>query len=190
MGESTYRMVRWGKDLEIWMPEGRDFRSPNTMEDGPDKTIWGAEQMAWFQKTLAASDATFKILVSPTPAVGPDRTNKRDNHSNKAFTHEGSRLRRWLASQKNTYVVCGDRHWQYVSADAETGLREYSCGPASNEHAGGWSNDQRYPEHVYLNVTGGFLAVTIDREDGQPVATFRHYSVDGEVLNEDRRAAE
>ncbi|MCP5111765.1 MAG: alkaline phosphatase [bacterium] len=190
MGESTYRRVRWGKDLEIWMPEGRDFRSPNTMEDGPDKTIWGAEQMAWFQKTVTASDATFKILVSPTPVVGPDRTNKRDNHSNKAFTHEGSRLRRWLASQKNTYVVCGDRHWQYVSADAETGLREYSCGPASNEHAGGWSNDQRYPEHVYLNVTGGFLAVTIDREDGQPVATFRHYSVDGEVLNEDRRAAE
>ncbi len=36
-----YRTVRWGKDLQIWMVEGRDFRSPNTMSDGPEKTIWG-----------------------------------------------------------------------------------------------------------------------------------------------------
>ena len=187
MGESTYRTRRWGRDLQIWMVEGRDFRSPNTAPDGPDKTIWGAEQKEWFKRTVAASDATFRILISPTPLVGPDRTNKKDNHANKSFATEGAELRQFIASQKNMYVVCGDRHWQYVSADAKTGVREYSSGPASNEHAGGWTNDQRYPEHVYLNVTGGFLAVTIDREDGQPVATFRHYSVDGEMLNEDRR---
>ncbi|MDB6006750.1 MAG: hypothetical protein JWR15_3737, partial [Prosthecobacter sp.] len=24
--------------------DGRDYRSPNKMPDGPDKTIWGAEQ--------------------------------------------------------------------------------------------------------------------------------------------------
>jgi alkaline phosphatase D len=87
------------------------------------------------------------------------------------------------------YVICGDRHWQYVSVDAKTGVREYSCGPASNEHAGGWSNDKRYPEHQYLNVTGGFLAVTVDRTQGKPTLTFRHYSVDGEILNEDRPTA-
>ncbi|MCB1122431.1 MAG: alkaline phosphatase D family protein, partial [Verrucomicrobiae bacterium] len=47
MGDKTYRTVRWGKDLQIWMMEGRDFRSPNTMPDGPDKSIWGEEQKAW-----------------------------------------------------------------------------------------------------------------------------------------------
>jgi len=35
-------------------------------------------------------------------------------------------------------------------------------------------------------VTGGFLAVKVDREEGQPTATFTHYSVKGEVLNEDK----
>jgi alkaline phosphatase D len=190
MGDRTYRTVRWGKDLQIWMVEGRDFRSANDMPDGPDKTIWGAEQMAWFQRTVEESDATYRILISPTPVVGPDRTNKKDNHSNKSFAYEGGKLREFLGSQKNMYVVCGDRHWQYVSQDKATGVREYSCGPASNEHAGGWSNDQRYPEHEYLNVTGGFLAVSVEREGDTPVAVFRHYSVDGEVLNEDRRAVE
>ena len=189
MGERTWRTFRWGKDLQIWLVEGRDFRSPNTMPDGPDKTIWGQEQKAWFKRTVRESDATFRILISPTPVVGPDRTNKHDNHSNKDFAHEGNELREFISKQKNMYVICGDRHWQYVSVDAKTGAREYSCGPASDKHAGGWSNDQRYPEHQYLSVIGGFLAVTVDRSGDKPIVTFRHYGVDGDILNEDRLAA-
>ncbi len=189
MGKRTYRTFRWGKDVQIWLVEGRDFRSANTMDDGPDKTIWGAEQKAWFKRTVGQSDATFRMLISPTPLVGPDRTNKNDNHANAGFTYEGDELRQFISKQKDMYVICGDRHWQYVSVDAKTGVREYSCGPASNEHAGGWSNDKRYPEHQYLNVTGGFLAVTVDRPQGKPTLTFRHYSVDGEILNEDRLTA-
>ena len=189
MGDKTYRTVRWGKDLQIWLVEGRDYRSANTMEDGPDKTIWGAEQMAWFKRTVEESDATFRILISPTPVVGPDRVNKRDNHSNAAFAHEGNLLREFIASLDNMVVVCGDRHWQYVSVDQTHGVREYSSGPATDRHAGGWSNDKRMPEHQYLNVIGGFLEVTVEREDGLPVLIARHHGVDGQVLNEDRIAA-
>jgi len=190
MGTRTYRTVRWGKDLQMWLVEGRDYRSPNTMRDGPEKTIWGAEQKAWFKRTVQASDAAFRILISPTPLVGPDRQNKRDNHANVCFKHEGDELRRFIATQKDMVVLCGDRHWQYVSVSAETGVREYCCGPASNEHAGGWSNDQVTPEHRYLNVIGGFLAVTVDRSDGAPTMTLRHHDVDGAVLHEDRRVAQ
>lgn len=190
MGEKTYRTVRWGKDLQVWMVEGRDFRSPNTAPDGPDKTIWGAEQKAWFKRTVEASDATFKVLISPTPIVGPDRESKNDNHANEGFTHEGNEIRQFLAGQKNMYVVCGDRHWQYVSVDAESGVREYSSGPGSDEHAGGFRDDLRTDEHQYLNIVGGFLAGTVDREGDRPVLTFRHYSVDGKVLNEDRLPAQ
>ena len=43
MGESTFRTYRWGKDLQIWLTENRDFRSPNRMPDGPNKTILGQE---------------------------------------------------------------------------------------------------------------------------------------------------
>ena len=42
-------------------------------------------------------------------------------------------------------------------------------------------------QFLFINLIGGFLAVTVEREGDAPVATFRHYSVDGEVLNEDRR---
>lgn len=188
MGEKTYRTYRWGKDLQVWFVEGRDFRTSNDMPDGPDKTIWGKEQKEWFKRTVAESDATFRVLVSPTPIVGPDRSSKNDNHANAGFKHEGDELRGFMAAQKNMVVACGDRHWQYVSVDPATGLREYSCGPASTEHAGGWPKDNKRPEHQYLNVTGGFLAITVTRENGTPILIAHHYSVDGELLNEYRFA--
>jgi len=183
--DKTYRTYRWGKDLQIWIMEGRDYRSPNTDPDGPEKTIWGKEQKAWLYKTVIESDAAFKILISPTPIVGPDRLSKSDNHSNNNFSHEGDEIRHFIAAQKNMYVVCGDRHWQYISRDAETGIKEYSCGPASNAHAGGWSNEMLMPEHQYLNVTGGFLTGLAIRIDNDPFLIMSHYSVDGQILNSD-----
>jgi len=191
MGDTTYRTRRWGQDLQIWLVEGRDFRSPNTMTDGPSKTIWGKAQKDWFKRTVAASDATFKILISPTPVVGPDRDKKNDNHANKGFTHEGDELRQFIASQKNLVVVCGDRHWQYMSVHPATGVREYSCGPASNQHAGGWQQSDLRPEyHKYLNVVGGFLSATVDRESVSPKLSFRYHDVAGKVLFQDHLASE
>ncbi len=185
MGEKTHRTVRWGKDLQIWLVEGRDFRSPNNMPDGPGKTIWGAEQKQWFFDTVSASDATFRILISPTPIVGPDRGSKNDNHANKGFTHEGDELRAFIGKQKNMFIICGDRHWQYVSKDPKTKVKEYSCGPTSDIHAGGFSKKNRSPMHQYLNVKGGFLSVLIERDWDKPIAVFRHHGVNGSVLNED-----
>lgn len=185
MREKTYRTIRWGKDLQVWLVEGRDYRSPNVMVDGPDKTIWGKEQMEWFKTTVVASDATFKVLISPTPIVGPDRIgNKSDNHANEAFSYEGDSLRKFISEQKNMVTVCGDRHWQYVSKDADTGILEFSCGPGGNDHAGGWDQGNTLPEHIYLNVVGGFLEGEVSQIDGEPKLIFRHYNPDGDLLNE------
>ncbi len=184
MGDKTYRTIRWGKDLQIWLPEGRDFRSDNTAPDGPQKTIWGKEQMEWFKRTVKESDATFKVLISPTPIVGPDRGNKNDNHANIGFKYEGDMLRKFISEQKNMVTVCGDRHWQYISKDAESGLLEFSCGPGSNAHAGGWKQEDKLPEHIYLNVVGGFLEGSVSQTGGKPALIFRHYNPDGKLLNE------
>lgn len=188
MGESTFRTIRWGRDLQIWLVEGRDFRSDNRMPDGPDKTIWGDKQKQWFFDSVKNSDATFRILISPTPVVGPDRGNKKDNHANVGFTHEGNEIRKFISQQKDMYVVCGDRHWQYVSVDPISGVREYSCGPTTNKHAGGFRKSDQSEMHRYLNIKGGFLRVEVTRDEkGNPQAIFRHHDVNGNILNEDRR---
>jgi alkaline phosphatase D len=185
LGATPYRTYRWGKHLQIWMVEGRDFRSPNDAPDGPAKTIWGAEQKAWFKRTVLASDATFRVLISPTPLVGPDRSAKNDNHANKGFTHEGDELRAFCAAQRNLVVLCGDRHWQYASVHAKTGLQEFGCGSTSDQHAGGWPVDRKESEQSYVNVVGGFLEGEVELGGPKPLLVFRHRSVDGKVLNED-----
>ncbi len=127
MGDSTYRTIRWGRDVQIWLTENRDFRSSNRDPDGPDKTILGQPQKDWLLRTVTESDATFKFIISPGPIVGPDKRGKADNHSNAAFAHEGQQLRDFIATQPNTYIICGDRHWQYHSVHP-TGIEEFSCG--------------------------------------------------------------
>lgn len=183
--EKCYRTFRWGKDLQIWLTDGRDFRTPRKGRDAPDKTIWGAEQKAWFKKTVAGSDATWKILVSPTPIVGPDRSGKNDNHANSGYQTEGDEIRAFIAAQKNMFTVCGDRHWQYHSVHPKTGVREFSCGPASNQHASGSPGvDKEY--HKFHRVRGGFLVVEIKPgDDGKPAGIrVTHRDVHGEVVHE------
>jgi alkaline phosphatase D len=154
------------------------------MRDGPDKSIWGPEQKAWFKRTVQESDATFRVLISPTPLVGPDRENKNDNHANEGFAHEGKELRQFMAARGNMIVINGDRHWQYVSVDDDTGLREFGTGPHSNEHASGWKQEDVRPEHQYLKLQGGFLQVNVIREEGIPKMILRHRDVDGTICNE------
>ena len=191
MSDRPYRTFRWGKGLQIWLVEGRDFRSPNKMPDGPEKTIWGAQQKRWLKETLLASDADWKVLVSPTPIVGPDRSNKADNHANDAFNHEGEEMRAWFAENlpDSFFIACGDRHWQYHSVHPKTGIHEFSSGPATDEHAGGSpGDDDEY--HRFHRVQGGFLSVTASKVLNQSSIVFRHHDVDGSVQYEWSRSKE
>jgi alkaline phosphatase D len=154
------------------------------MPDGADKTILGKDQRAWLERTLQASDATFKVVVSATPIVGPDRKSKNDNHANAGFATEGDWLRALLAAH-GAHVVCGDRHWQYASHDPKTGLREWCCGAASDEHAGGFNMRQRTDQHDYLRIRGGFLHVVARPAGDSARLALRHVGTDGAVQHED-----
>ena len=189
MGEKTYRTFRWGNDLQIWLVEGRDFRSPNKMRDGPDKTLWGKEQKDWLFDSVQTSDATFRLLISPTPIVGPDHSNKKDNHANPVFKTEGDEIRAFVASQENMFIVAGDRHWQYSSKDPVTGALEFGSGPTSDALAGGIEEDERSLMHTYMNIVGGFLTVEVNNTDGAAEIVFRHHAVDGSINNEERFSA-
>ena len=196
--DKTYRTVRAGKLLQVWFVEGRDYRSPNLMEDGPDKTLWGAEQFAWLKQTLLESDATFKILLSPTPLIGPDDAYKKDNHANfGGFQHERKSFVDWLKENdflnKNFFLMCGDRHWQYHSIHPD-GFEEFSPGSFvdQNSRPGRLPGDPEStdPEAIlkvpYIqtegNNSGGFLMVRVSHDDHEPIISFTHYNTRGKQL--------
>lgn len=174
----TYRTHRVSKHLQIWLVEGRDYRSDNKLPDGPNKTLWGAEQIAWLKRTLVASDATFKILISPTPMVGPDDAYKKDNHTNVGgFQHEGKAFFKWLKDsgvlEQNFYIICGDRHWQYHSVHP-SGIEEFSCGAMVdvNSRIGRKPGDKKSTDpdamikqpYCMQKPSGGFLYVTVNKD--------------------------
>jgi alkaline phosphatase D len=187
-----YRTHRVHQHLQLWFTEGRDYRSPNKQPDGAQKSIWGSEQRAWLQSTLKASDARWKVIITPTPMVGPDRNSKTDNHTNLAgFKHEADSFFQWLRDNdlKNVLTFCGDRHWQYHSIHP-LGVEEFSVGALNDENAirgekpGGPKTTD--PEglikqpYLYSEPTGGFLHVTIS-DDGQLV--LNHHDDHGKVMN-------
>lgn len=181
-----YQTVLWGKELQLWILEGRDFRSPNTLADGPEKTILGAQQKAWLSKSLQESKATYKLICTPTPIVGPDRDNKKDNHANAVFEHEGNELRQMFSKVPGVILFCGDRHWQYASVDEVTKVWEFGCGPGSENHELGWKVGDTRPEHRFLRVQGGFLSgeLTYDATGSIPRLTIRHHDVSGKQVSE------
>ncbi|MDZ7332241.1 MAG: alkaline phosphatase D family protein [candidate division KSB1 bacterium] len=199
-----YRTVRWGKNLQIWLLEGRSYRSPNEMPDGPEKTIWGTEQKSWLKRTLLESNATFKVVLSPSAIVGPDNPDQEDNHSDDAFFHEGNEFRQWTKENHldHLYIINGDRHWQYMSTDPKSGLREFSCGPSSDMHAvQGPGYNIKY--HSFYRPKGGFISVTVSEgeqkvlarpqrivfEASVPTINIRFHDVDGNILYEYRDTA-
>lgn len=189
----TYRTIRVHPDLQLWFLENRDFRSPNRMQDGPEKSIWGSEQKAWLKAGLKQSNATWKLIISPTPMVGPDRASKRDNHTNpQGFLHEGQAFIDWLVEEGLVHqvkILCGDRHWQYHSVHPK-GLEEFCCGALNDENSiagtkpgtkGSTDPDGliQQPYH-YPKPTGGFLSVHLERgTNSRGVLTFTFFDDQG-----------
>ena len=184
--DQPYKTIRWGRDLQIWIVEGRNFRSKNHDPDGSGKTIWGPTQKDWFYQTVKASDATFKVLLSSTPILGPDRKNKHDNYSNQNFEHEGKEIRAFINQQENFFICNGDRHWQYVTHFEGTNLWEFSAGAGADAHAGGWKQEDKRPQHRFLRVKGGFLSGQILPEKEKVSLVFQHHDIHGNVVHQEK----
>jgi alkaline phosphatase D len=90
-----YRNVRWGKHAELFFLDTRSYRDANAAPDDSKhpKTMLGAEQRAWLESAVAASDATWKIIVTSVPLViptgtGPSRDGWSGLGTNTGFSKE------------------------------------------------------------------------------------------------------
>jgi len=66
-----YRSYRWGAHVELFILDARSYRSENTDEDSPGKTMLGRAQLDWLITSLAESDATWKIISNDVPLSVP-----------------------------------------------------------------------------------------------------------------------
>lgn len=75
-----YRRFRWGRLLEVFILDTRQYRSLNTEPDGPDKTMLGAAQKRWLLDGVPSSTAVWKLVVSSVPlSIPTGRPGARDS---------------------------------------------------------------------------------------------------------------
>jgi alkaline phosphatase D len=68
-----YRSLRWGRHVELFLLDTRQYRDANAATDDPalPKTLLGREQRSWLEASVTASDATWKVVVSSVPMSIP-----------------------------------------------------------------------------------------------------------------------
>ena len=119
-----YRSLHWGKHLELFVLDNRQYRDANGAEDSASrpKTMLGREQLTWLNEGLAASEATWKVVVSSVPMsipTGFPAANGRDGWANfdqtTGFEHELLGILRGAADRGDRLVwITTDVHFAEV----------------------------------------------------------------------------
>jgi alkaline phosphatase D len=65
--DRLYRSIRWGRHVEVFILDTRQYRSANATPDGPGKTMLGLAQRRWLLEGVTGSTATWKLIVSSVP---------------------------------------------------------------------------------------------------------------------------
>ena len=141
-----YRSIRYGKDLELFILDTRQYRSRNADPDGPAKTMLGATQLKWLLDGLTRSTATWKVIVSSVPlsipkgggAAVPGNDGWAGGSDGTGFERERQRIVDAILGPPLTNVVwlAADVHMVEASAYDPNGDRvpdfhEYIAGPLS-----------------------------------------------------------
>jgi alkaline phosphatase D len=146
--DRLYRSVRWGRHLEIFILDTRQYRSSNWAPDGPAKTMLGAEQRRWLVEGVTGSDATWKVIVSSVPLGMFTGGRASDSWSNAnvlgypragvGFVWERDLILGALraAGVRNLVVISGDVHHAEMIRHDVAGFtfHELVAGPLSARH--------------------------------------------------------
>jgi alkaline phosphatase D len=142
-----YRSVRWGRLLEVFILDTRQYRSPNSELDGPGKTMLGPAQRRWLIEGVAASTALWKVVVSTVSLSVSTGKASRDSWSNATLwgipeenstgfaVERDAILRAWAGrGVKNLVFIVADVHHAELIRHQPTprlSLHEFIAGPLS-----------------------------------------------------------
>jgi alkaline phosphatase D len=141
-----YRKFRWGRLVELFILDTRQYRSPNDERDGPGKSMLGPAQRRWLIDSVAGSTATWKVVVSSVPLSVPTGRLARDSWSNAnvlgspeegtGFAVERDAILRAFRNRqvKNLVVLAADVHHAEVIRHRpapDWSFHEFIAGPLS-----------------------------------------------------------
>ena len=150
--DRIYRSFRWGKALELFLLDTRQYRDPGT------RTMLGTAQKDWLFKGLAASSAMFKFVATSVPMAGGgiDRWD--------GYPEERAELLRLIRDKRITGVVflSADLHYAAVTSIPKSkGLKDITAGPLAaplNRVTDGYASRFDF----FLAENFNFAKITVD----------------------------
>lgn len=147
-----YRAVHWGRALELFLLDGRQYRDPN------HESLLGQRQRQWLLDGLAKSTATFKFIATPVPMAGggSDRWD--------GYPKERSEILNYINDKKLSGVVflSADLHYAAITKIPDGGgLIDITAGPLAaplNRVTDG--TDDRF--EYFLAENFNFAKITVD----------------------------
>lgn len=140
-----YRSLRWGRHLEMFVLDTRQYRDRNDAVDGPErvKSLLGTEQRTWLLEALDRSDATWRIVVSSVPLSIPTGRGDqaRDGWANfngvTGFESEAALILRhaYDHGMRNLIWITTDVHfatgflYRPIGEDRDFAVHEFVSGP-------------------------------------------------------------
>jgi alkaline phosphatase D len=145
--------ARFG-DVDLFLLDDRWYRSANKLVDAPDKTMFGAQQLAWLRSALAYSGATLKLVVNGSQMW--NRANRFEGFNH--YAYEQKAFADWLVTQRVAGVMfaSGDRHFTELLRIERPGaypLYEFTSSPLTSRP---WENPER-GERANPDVVPGTL---------------------------------
>ncbi len=166
-------------DVHFLMLDGRYYRH----REG--KTMLGPVQKTWLLKTLKASKASFKILVSPVPFTPNIKPGSKDPWD--GFPEEREELFGFIEEEKieGVFLVAADRHrtdLRKIKRPDGYDLYEFMSSRLTNRHT-----------HPVVktdgliwgyNKTCSFGLMEFDTTKSEPEVVMKCISIDGEVIHQ------
>lgn len=185
---STWRSLRWGSEVEIFVLDCRQFADPLELPDGPDKSMLGEQQRDWLKKRVLESEATWKVLVTSCP-LSILRSANPPQDDWVSYEHElGTLLDTWRAAGvRNLVWLTADVHWAQAIEYPAYGMWEFvGCPIGANPRRVGMplsptfgpverflGLNQRSYGSVSVDPIGRTMTVDLKLQDG----TLRHRTV-------------
>ncbi len=196
--DKLYNKYSWGDTLDMMILNNRGYRAPNTMADGPDKTMLGEEQLQWLKQQLLESDAKVKLVASSVPiSIPTGKANARDGWANAnqinpndptGFENEFKKISDFIIENniKNVFFVTTDVHFAEVikydaNQDGKTDYNELISGPIGAVKINPGTLDPTFgPEKLYAE--GNFFNFGVFQVDpATQQATVEIQDEDGKI---------
>jgi alkaline phosphatase D len=147
----VFGRVRYG-DVDIFLLDDRWNRSANDALDGPDKTMFGAAQLAWLRDALLYSRAPVKLVVNGSQMW--NRANRFEGWNR--YSREQQAFRDWLLAQRieGVLFLSGDRHFTELLKVERAGaypLYEFTSSPLTS---GPWVNPEPSSTRIRTSCPG------------------------------------